>query len=278
MPTAFLAFALVLFGLATLPARAAESYDSCSGFIDALPATITRSGTWCLRHDLGTAIASGAAIEVAANNVTIDCNDFKLGGLAAGNGSKAHGISLSGRLNLTVRNCSIRGFGIGVFARGEGGGHVIEDNRFDGNLSTAITTDHAVVRRNLVSGTGGYIVGVSTAAISAYGTSDVLDNIISGVRVESSVGKATGIRVYSSFGGTVSGNRVSGVAGAGSQVVVAIEVATGGRVAVRDNILQSDIAGSTGILCDSTQVRVRGTMATGFATATSGCGDAGPGD
>src|SRR5690606_9034000 len=80
---------LLLAGLLAIPspARAAESYDSCAGYIDSLPATISQQGVWCLRKNLSTNISTGHAITIAANNVTIDCNDFKIGGLAAGNGS-----------------------------------------------------------------------------------------------------------------------------------------------------------------------------------------------
>ena len=111
---------------------AAESYDNCTGFIDTLPATISTQGTWCLRKDLGTAVTSGAAIAIATNNVTIDCNDFKLGGLAAGAGTLAYGIRAANRYNTTVRNCNIRGFFFGL--QFWGGGHTVEDNRFDVDL------------------------------------------------------------------------------------------------------------------------------------------------
>ena len=82
-----LACLLLAAAAAMLPpasALAAESYDNCTGFIDSLPATVSTQGTWCLRANLSTAMASGDAIAVAANNVTLDCNDFKIGGLAAG--------------------------------------------------------------------------------------------------------------------------------------------------------------------------------------------------
>jgi hypothetical protein len=62
--------ALVLLAAAASPALAAESYDNCTGFIDPLPAVITTQGTWCLRKDLRTAVASGHAITIATNNVT----------------------------------------------------------------------------------------------------------------------------------------------------------------------------------------------------------------
>ncbi len=80
---------LLLGGLTLQPAHAAESYDNCTGFIDSVPATITTQGTWCLRKNLATNITTGNAITIATNNVTIDCNDFKIGGLAAGSASRA---------------------------------------------------------------------------------------------------------------------------------------------------------------------------------------------
>ncbi|MDN5781750.1 MAG: hypothetical protein L0H23_06975, partial [Luteimonas sp.] len=73
-------------------ALAAESYDNCSHFIDSVPATISSQGVWCMRKDASTAITSGNAITISANNVVIDCNHFKIGGLAAGNASDAYGI------------------------------------------------------------------------------------------------------------------------------------------------------------------------------------------
>ena len=141
----------------TSPAFAAESYDNCTGFIDSLPATIATQGTWCLRDDLSTAVATGNAITVNANNVTIDCNHFKLGGLAAGAETRTTGIGSLERSNIVVRNCSVRGFSKGVWLRG-GAGHVIEHNRFDGNTWTGIATsfaDTVTVRRNQVVDTGG---------------------------------------------------------------------------------------------------------------------------
>src|SRR5688500_16840215 len=92
------------------PARSAQSYDNCTGFIDSLPAVIETQGIWCLRKDLSTAITGSAAIDIRANNVTLDCNDFKLGGLPAGAYTDASGVAAIDRFNVTVRRCNIRGF------------------------------------------------------------------------------------------------------------------------------------------------------------------------
>ncbi len=91
---------LVLGSLCLLPGNVrVETYNTCAGFIDSLPATM-----WCLRKDLTTSMTSGRAISIATNNVTIDCNDFKIGGLGAGNASTATGIYTYGRQNITVRH------------------------------------------------------------------------------------------------------------------------------------------------------------------------------
>src|SRR4249919_759306 len=84
--------------LAGLPqtARAAESYDNCTGFITSVPAVITTQGTWCLKNDLSTALTGIVAIKINTNNVTIDCNDFKLGGTAGGMGTGSLGIVAEG--------------------------------------------------------------------------------------------------------------------------------------------------------------------------------------
>ena len=104
--TALLATAIVAAGLASPASTAAESYDSCTGFIESLPATISTQGVWCLRRNLATAMTSGNAITITVNNVTIDCNDFKIGGLAAGDESKTVGIAADDVLNATVRQCA----------------------------------------------------------------------------------------------------------------------------------------------------------------------------
>jgi hypothetical protein len=51
---------------------------------------IGKQGVWCLRKDQSTANTSGSAITINTNNVTVDCNDFKIGELAAGNTHRPH--------------------------------------------------------------------------------------------------------------------------------------------------------------------------------------------
>lgn len=196
-----LAFLLV----ALVPhAHAAESYDNCTDFIDALPATISTQGTWCLRADVGTAITNGNAVTIAANNVTIDCNNFKIGGLAAGHGSTAVGIHADDRQNATIRQCNIRGFHKGI--KITGAGNLVEDNRLDHNLAIAIQLygENNLARRNLVYDTGGS-PGQHTYGIMVYGSA--VENVISGVFSVATNGQAYGI-VANGEGAEVRDNRV----------------------------------------------------------------------
>jgi hypothetical protein len=186
----------------------AETFDTCAGFIDSLPATISTQGTWCLRKDLSTSIADGTAITISANNVTIDCNGYKIGGLAAGNGSLAYGISAIGRQNATVRNCTIRGFRFGV-AMGAGASHLVEDNRFDNNLQAAILiySPDSIARRNLVYDTGGLAGEKQVHAIEVNG--DILDNRVANLYADEPGGTLIGIYATGE-GAIVRGNTVSG--------------------------------------------------------------------
>jgi len=174
-------FAASAVSLVPSSARAAESLEGCAGFIDSLPAIITTQGVWCLRHDLSTAMSSGNAISVNTNNVTIDCNGFKVGGLAAGEASTAIGIHAFDRLNATVRNCALRGFYNGIELVGDaGGGHLVEHNRLDQNLVRGIHIEgeNNLVRDNRVFDTGGSVS--STTAWGMGGSADFIGNTVSG--------------------------------------------------------------------------------------------------
>ena len=60
----------------------AETID-CTA-ITSPPYVIATQGVYCLTGNLSTSITTGSAIEIQANNVTLDLNGFKLGELVAG--------------------------------------------------------------------------------------------------------------------------------------------------------------------------------------------------
>jgi hypothetical protein len=272
--SAFMALTAIFFiGLVPATPAQAETFNTCAGFITSLPFTITTQGIWCLNADLTTAITSGSAITVAANNVTIDCNDFKLGGLAAGAGTTTFGIFADSRDNLNIRRCNIRGFLIGAYLL-NGSGHLIEDNRFDSNTFVGIdvTSNRSIIRRNLIIATGGSSVSATPSGIYSSGSVDIIDNIVNGVMANGTNTNAYGIQTSANPDGSISGNRVRGLVKTGTASAYGILNFTSGRITLRNNDVVGDgSAGSIGLLCASAQGRATWNVVGGFATNISTC-------
>jgi hypothetical protein len=266
--------------LLLLPAQRAQAETSNCTAINSLPTTITSQGVYCLKKDLSTSISSGAAITIASNNVTIDCNDWKIGGLAGGPGTQAVGIESDGRKNITIRNCGIRGFKHGIWADGPATAayHLIENNRID--LSTMIGifvwVDSFTIRGNRILDTAGddlWAVG-----IYATGEGEVLDNTVAGVSAGSNSGLAYGIYAENpGTGAIISRNRVSGLSSVqGAQH----GIATMGRQVISDNVIlranTPAAANHYGISCQAGMGSVaRDNILVGFAnpatTVSAGC-------
>ena len=273
----FMLLAIIITALASQATRA-ETFNTCVGFIDSLPATITTQGTWCLRADLTTAITSGNAITIANNNVTIDCNDFKLGGLAAGLGTQAYGIALSDRFNATVRHCNIRGFAFGISFYSSnatsGGGHTVEDNRFDSNTYAGIFVagNGSTVQRNRISATGGGTIYSSVFPLYAFYAVDILDNTVTGVAISPLANAfSIGIATYYNVNGSISGNHIRGLTSVNS-VTVGINITTSGRVTLRNNDVVGDgSANSYGLYCTDANAIALNNVVSGFATPLTNC-------
>lgn len=236
-------------------ALAAESYDACVGFIDAIPAVITTQGTWCLRKDLATSNPGITAIDIKTSNVTIDCNGFKLGGLAAGPGTFSSGINANGTLsNITVRRCTIRGFrsGIAIFDNSPGTGHLVEDNRLEQITSQGIYVigNGSIVRRNTVVNTVGAPGSDRAQGITVLG--DAIDNIVDGISGDASVADFNPSGIYSGgvggingIGFLVQGNRIRNLVPKGAGQARGLELA-GYAQSVRDNTV-SELSATNGI-------------------------------
>jgi parallel beta-helix repeat protein len=277
------AIALATLAVPAAPAHAAESYDACTGFITAVGQTISTPGVWCMNKNLATAGTAGSAITVNANNVVIDCNDYKLDGMSGGVATTAYGISGSNRINVTVRNCSVLGFQQGIRLAGTGGGHVVEDNRVDSSTYVGIlmSGDGSTVRRNQLINIGGSTIKPTAYGISTTGVHDVIDNTVSGVIATiGTESNAYGIYTTGNAGGSVNGNRVRNVLhSGGTRAAYGIYSTPAARMTLRNNDLSSDTSlGTVGIRCGSTGNRVRNSTVSGFATGLSGCGDAGGND
>lgn len=211
MSRAVLFFTACAAMTAAAPALAETIY--CTN-ITSVPITITAPGIYCLKQDVNTGITSGAAITINANNVTIDFNDYKLGGLTGGPNTMASGVYANARSNITLRNGNIRGFRTGIYLNGANGGpgsgHLVENNLLDGNTSIGIFASGAgvVVRGNRVVNTGPGPGG--TLAYGIYGIflnhSVIQDNSVSDT--QSSV-NARGIDLYIASAVDISRNSIA---------------------------------------------------------------------
>jgi hypothetical protein len=275
-----LAAAFLIAALPAAPsAHAAESYDNCAFFITSLPVTITSQGVWCMNADKSASLASGAAVTIDANNVTIDCNGYKLGNLSAGASNAADGIRTYNRNNATIRNCNVRGYFQGIHLIGSG--HLVEDTRVEASGYAGIRTqgDGTVIRRNTVLDTG---TGVHSpyAAILASGLVDVIDNIVTGVAATATTeGGAIGIFVSPLLGGRVEGNAVRGLVadGAGTAYGIFIDNSGGGVSISRNRVANGGTASGNGIQCAGAPASLlTDNHAIGFSGGWSGgCTDVG---
>src|SRR5262245_15907895 len=128
---------LVAALLATTLVPSVHAETTACTAITTLPKTITTSGVYCLKQHLATSVPSGVAINIAADNVVLDLNGFRLDGIAAGTATQATGIWVAaGHVNTVVRNGTVRGFMTGLRVDG-GSSHLVEalllaDNRCSG--------------------------------------------------------------------------------------------------------------------------------------------------
>ena len=261
---------LALAGLLPLAptAFAAESFDNCTGFITTLPATISTQGTWCLRQDLSTNMTFGKAITVNTSNVTIDCNGYKIGGLAGGDGTTAKGIYAANRANTAIRNCTIRGFYAGADVNGSAA--LVEDNRFEGNtlIGVEVSGSGSTIRRNTVVSTGGSTVlpGLGAYGLRAQDDVDVIDNTIDTVFGE---GVTEGLHLENSIGASIVGNRVRNILASGA-TAYGIQAVGVTRVTVADNQVVGTGNG-IGIECSGIDSPALGNTVAGFDTTLMGC-------
>jgi hypothetical protein len=279
---------LIVLSLAVLapPAsRAAESYDSCTGFIRTLPATIATRGIWCLDSNLVTSITSGDAILVTGHDITVECNGHRIDGSAAGVATSTRGVVSHSRNNIKVRGCTIVGFRDGVALIGDPAGtSIVEDNRFVNNRHSGIFVigPGALARRNLVRDTGGSLVPSGVAyGIRTMDYAEVRDNIIDGVRPAANVhgiGHARGIYAWASDGVSIRDNIVRGLVPTGTGTAYGIYVYAGSGEApmLRGNdVTGPGIARSYGLICLDVTGPAQDNFVTGMARSYYGCTDAG---
>ena len=242
--------------------------------INSLPYVITVQGVYCFTRHLSTNITTGNAIEIQANNVTIDMNGYKLGGLAAGAGTNAVGIYAIQRKNITIRNGIIRGFFFGINLADPppyitSQGHVVRDILADQNLFVGIQAlGHGMtIRSNQVVDTGTLKITGHTNGISVWGRGNhVLDNQVS-TTTTTSTGNAFGITLGDADNSMVKDNRVSEVVATGTGASYGIYMTSSNDVLVRNNMIS---AADNGVYYSSSSGKYMGTLTSNVTTPFTG--------
>jgi parallel beta-helix repeat protein len=280
MTRTLLALALLAAASATTPARA-ETAATCTATITALPIVIGARGVYCLSKDLGTDITSGIAVTVQTNQVTIDCNGYRISGLPAGAGTTATGIGAPAlRTLVTVRNCGIRGFARGISL--EADASLVEGNHFEQNRIEGIRLngDGNVVRNNRVYDTGGSTGEYSPViGIYAIGNTDVRDNIIDTVVPTAAPNtNAYGIRHSGGIGVRLAGNVVRNLQPAGTGGAYGVYTSGSQQAFLDDNRvgwLSVAAPVSVAYRCNADLGSMRNNAEFGFITLNQGCIDGG---
>jgi len=270
---------LLALGLLS-PAQAAESYDNCTGTITSIPTTISTQGTWCLKGNLGTSITTGSAIVIATNNVTLNCNDFRIGGLAGGVGTNAIGVSAASQLNTTIRNCGIRGFLEGVRISGASAGALIEHNRLDGNTKAGIVLEGSghMVRFNRIIDTGGRPASTQTdGVLSIADETQITDNTIIGMTVTENEGDVVAI---TSFGNAneVARNYIAGLVSDDTGVEFGIVTGNGTASTIHRNQILSFPDNNGTAISSTADNQCTNNNTTGWDSGIVGCDTLGGGN
>jgi len=273
LPSLFISTGLLMASVFSFPART-ETID-CTA-ITTLPYTITTQGVYCLTGNLSTSIASGNAITINANNVTLDLNGWRLGGLAAGRMTDTYGVSAFARKNVTVKNGTTRGFRRGVSLGGVGPcdvpqGYLVEDIRAEQNTRVGIHVcgRGSIVRRNQVVEIGGDDTSQDDAlGISIGGTgSQLTDNTIVTIMAAGS-GFATGVYAAYFYGGFVKNNRITNVGTTGSGTTYGIWHVSGSNALFVGNMVTN--TGDYGFSFNHPPTKYMNNLTSDVSTAYSG--------
>jgi len=108
------------------------------------PITINESGSYVLTSNL--TVTTGNAININADNVTLDLNGHGIYGPGTGTG---YGISAVNCYNITIKNGIVRGFYFGIYLGNDdnhkGAGHRIEGIQASNNGSHGISARYSTV-------------------------------------------------------------------------------------------------------------------------------------
>jgi hypothetical protein len=212
-------FVLLLLALLLSGWTSPSSAQSCVA-ISSLPKTITAPGNYCLGVNHTLTMTTGNAINIAANDVVLDCQNFTIRNLATANNGTSNAINITNRNSVTVKNCRIiGGFATGIWAYQNNTlptqNYYINllDNYIAGTYWYGILAYGSAIeiRNNRIYDVSGQVnnfaMAIRVAGSPGYPRFHVVtDNVIAGPR--STYNNAYGVYSDNSVGGIFTNNRI----------------------------------------------------------------------
>ena len=244
-----LAIATGLLGLTIMSVPAmAGNITQCTSTITTIPVSLTTKGVHCLKSNLQTGKATGFAIRINRDDITVDLGGFRILG-TAGSNTTTSGIIATNKKNVTVRNGTIEGFYRGVYLDESGGdntGLLVEHIHAVRNTFTGIQAEGEgiVIRKNRVEETGPGDQSAVAYAIFLNSCKDALvaKNFISNV-TESNT--STGVRAQNCPETVIKNNVILNTNTASQKF--GIQVLNSGAFLLDSNRIVNGTAGTTGL-------------------------------
>jgi parallel beta-helix repeat protein len=271
------ALVLVLAAWLGPPAAARAETANCTE-IAVLPTVITVPGHYCLAKDFAQAFTgTQVPVRISADDVVLDCNDHAIRDTTADYGQAAIHVGDS-RQGVTVRNCTVEGFYLGIHVTGyepaTSRGNTLENNvilrsHYEG---IDVSGSNNRIVGNRVDGVLGDVTGnPSGITLFSFGADSgvgnvVLGNTITNIRnTTADFSYSVGITVYAVRETVIADNIISGLYNVGSDYTIGIYGNDLRNLVIRDNTiltvpggnsndwtaayLITDDAAADGILC-----------------------------
>ena len=214
--------ALVLLSCLAWPLAARADTTACIG-VPTLPTDLFTPGRYCLHKNFDQAFNAGHAINIAVDGVVLDCNGHRLRNTDPA--AFSNGItSFSVRRNVTIRNCVLDNFYVGIYLPAPADDTAVGNHIHDNTISTVrwagiyVGGSNSRIERNrvvnMVADFNGSGRGIALVSFTETASGNVIrDNHITDARPDppGESGPITGMDISNTHNTEVTGNVLTGL-------------------------------------------------------------------
>ncbi len=137
--------------------------------------------------------ATGNCFVIGVNNLTLDCANFAITGADAN-----YGINATGRTNVTIQNCGVRRFAVGIFLASANNNNFTNNTiTNNGEGFTLSSANNNTFSSNTISNNRVYGLLIGTSHNNTFSTNTLSNNTLAGIRI---TGAAThGNRIFANI-------------------------------------------------------------------------------